>query len=351
MDGLKINDLLKVYEAEIRKNVKHKKKLIKFERNKFSRIIAIYERLQTGNYHIKNYSIFLIYEPKCRIIMSLNMEDKIINHYVTRYILMPKLEKYLDYRNVATRKNMGSDYAIRLAKKYLEEMKKNDEFYVLKLDISKYFYSIDHEVLKSFLKKDLTDKEYEIINNIIDSTNENYINETITSFKRDDLPYYVKGKGLPIGNMTSQFLSIFYLSFLDHYIIHDLHLTKMIRYMDDYIIFHKDKEYLKECLSKIIEKLDKKFKLKCNPKKTKIVKASQGFVFLGYHFKIVKKKTIVKIRSETRKKIYKTIKRCYKNYEEDNFMYFYSVMNNYCYSFKYDKQNKLKERIESVYKS
>ena len=58
-----------------------------------------------------------------------------------------------------------------------------------------------------------------------------------------------------------------------------------------------------------------------------------------------------KIRSETRKKIYKTIKRCYKNYEEDNFMYFYSVMNNYCYSFKYDKQNKLKERIESVYKS
>lgn len=66
---------------------------------------------------------------------------------------MPKLEKYLDYRNVATRKNMGSDYAIRLAKKYLETLKKNDEFYVLKLDISKYFYSIDHEVLKSFLKK------------------------------------------------------------------------------------------------------------------------------------------------------------------------------------------------------
>ena len=80
-------------------------------------------------------------------------------------------------------------------------------------------------------------------------------------------------------------------------------------------------------------------------------KASQGFVFLGYHFKVGKKKTIVKIRSETRKKIYKTIKRCYKNYEEDNFMYFYSVMNNYCYSFKYDKQNKLKERIERVYKS
>lgn len=192
---------------------------------------------------------------------------------------MPKLEKYLDYRNVATRKNMVSDYAIRLAKKYLETMKKNDEFYVLKLDISKYFYSIDHEALKSFLKKDLTDEEYKIVCNIIDSTNESYINEKIKNFQRDDLPYYVKGKGLPIGNMTSQFLSIFYLSFLDHYIIHDLHLTKMIRYMDDYIIFHKDKDYLKECLSKIVDKLGKEFKLKCNPKKTKIVKASQGFVF------------------------------------------------------------------------
>ncbi len=58
MDGLKINDLLKVYEAEIRKNVKHKKKLIKFERNKFSRIIAIYKTLQAGNYHIKNFILF-----------------------------------------------------------------------------------------------------------------------------------------------------------------------------------------------------------------------------------------------------------------------------------------------------
>ena len=85
--------------------------------------------------------------------MSLSIHDKIINHYVTEFILKPKLEKYLDHRNIATRKNMGSDYGIKLVKKYLEQLKKYDQVYVLKIDISKYFYHIDHEVLKRMIKK------------------------------------------------------------------------------------------------------------------------------------------------------------------------------------------------------
>ena len=132
MDNLSIYDILSVYETEISKGIKHKKKLVIFERHKMEHI--------------------LIYEPKCRIIMSLDLEDKIINHYFTRYHLIPKLSKYLDIRNVATRSGMGTDYGIRLTKKYIEQMKKYDNFYVLKLDISKYFYSISHKVLKSMLK-------------------------------------------------------------------------------------------------------------------------------------------------------------------------------------------------------
>ena len=75
-------------------------------------------------------------------------------------ILEPKLTKYLDNRNIATRKGMGTDYGIRLMKKYLEINKKYDTFYVLKIDIRKYFYSIDHEVLHNMLKNDLDSDEY-----------------------------------------------------------------------------------------------------------------------------------------------------------------------------------------------
>ena len=123
------------------------------------------------------YNIFLIKDPKYRVIMSQNIYDKVINHYIAKYILDSKLSKYLDNRNVATRKNMGSSYGIDLLLKYIEKLKrKNQVFYILKLDISKYFYSIDHNVLKSLLKDKLTNEEYNFLDIIISSTNEEYVN-------------------------------------------------------------------------------------------------------------------------------------------------------------------------------
>ena len=213
MIEVKLEDIFKIYENEISKNTKNKHKIYNFERYKMMNIKRICYELNNINYHGGFYNIFLIRYPKYRIIMSLNMKDKIINHYVTRYFLMPKLEKFLDDRNVATRKGKGRDYGIKLIKKYLEKMKKYNKFYILKLDISKYFYSIDHEVLKKMLKEDMGDTfEYKYICNIIDSTNKEYINKNIEKIKiREnkkeiyDLPYYYSGKGLPIGNMTSQF--------------------------------------------------------------------------------------------------------------------------------------------------
>ena len=156
---VKFKDLLFIYEHQISKNVKNKKKLLNFERNKFQNLINIYYELKNNNYRVEHYNIFLIREPKKRIVMSLSIHDKIINHYVTEFILKPKLEKYLDHRNIATRKNMGSDYGIKLVKKYLEQLKKYDQVYVLKIDISKYFYKIDHEILLEKLACYIKDKE------------------------------------------------------------------------------------------------------------------------------------------------------------------------------------------------
>ena len=309
-DNITFVNLLNIYEKEISKNVKNKKKLVKFEINKVQNITNIIDMLNRGKIGHEHYNIFLIYEPKCRLVMSLSIKDKIINHFVTRYALEAKLTKYLDLRNVATRKGMGTDYGIKLVIKYLKRLK-NNKFYILKIDISKYFYSIDHEVLKGLLVDKLDSYEYDLICKIIDSTNDAYINETINKIMKMnnvEVPLYYHGRGLPIGNMTSQFLSIFYLYKLDHYIVHDLKLKYYVKYMDDFIILDSDLEKLKKARDIIIDKLDKKYKLKVNTKKTKIVSCKEGFSFLGYIFKVIDKKLVIKIKRSNLEKIKKRVK-------------------------------------------
>lgn len=99
-----LKNILDLYEKEISKNVKNKQRLLNFEKNKMQNINIIYNKLKAEEYYIRRYNIFLIKEPKLRVIMSLEMVDKIINHFITNYALIPKLSKYLDNRNVATRK-------------------------------------------------------------------------------------------------------------------------------------------------------------------------------------------------------------------------------------------------------
>lgn len=178
-----INDLMKIYETEVSKNTKNKSKIYNFEKYKMMNIINIKNIIESGHYDVCSYNIFFIYEPKLRIVMSMNVGDRIVDHYISKYILLPKLNKYLDIRNVASRCNMGMSYGIKLLKRYIEENKKYDCLYVLKLDIKKYFYSIDHEVLKDMLKDILTDEEYKLICSYIDSTDKEYVNIRIKNIK------------------------------------------------------------------------------------------------------------------------------------------------------------------------
>ena len=183
-----VNKILEVFEKDLYKGCSNKKKLYVFEKHIISNINYIYNVLKTGNYKMNTYNIFLIKYPKYRIVMSLKMNDKIINHYITKHCLIPKLSKYLDNRNIATRKDLGTDYGIKLIKKYIELNKKYGEFYILKIDISKFFYNIDHNILKSMLKT-LDEIEYKLISTIIDSINSSYINSKINELKEKELLY------------------------------------------------------------------------------------------------------------------------------------------------------------------
>lgn len=178
---------------------------------------------------------------------------------------------------------------------------------------------------------------------ILDTTDNDYVNKTILSVVNREIykvnklnistiekeklikelksiPLYRKGYGLPIGNMSSQILAVFFLNKVDHFIKEKLNCKYYIRYMDDLVILGNDKEELKnifENVSKYIESFD----LKVN-KKSGIYSLSNGVNFLGYNFKVFNNKLIIRYRSDTIKRVNKRLKNL-KVY--DNEMYLKSV--------------------------
>lgn len=311
-------------------NTKNKNKVDKYELYLTEHLIDIKNLLSNKTYKIGKYNIFLIREPKLRLIMSQSIADKVVNHLVAKYFLVDVFDKSFIDSSIATRKGKGTHYGMMLLKKYINEMKKKyDNIYVLKFDIKKYFYNIDHEIVKKIISTKIKDKNaISLINKIIDSTDEEYVNDNIVRLKNNEInrikqninineveknrmieeinsiPLYEKGKGCPIGNYTSQTIAIMYLSELDHFIKEKLHIKAYIRYMDDGVLLHHNKQYLEYCLIEIRNIL-KKYKLELNEKKTQINSIKNGIDFLGYKYYLKDNKVIMKLRNSTKKKFRK----------------------------------------------
>lgn len=296
----------------VRGTCKNRKAVFNFSLNKNTNSYAIYTVLKEKRYRPLPFRLFLIFEPKARLVMSQTVSDKIVNHFVTNYYLLPILEKKLIDQNVATRKNKGSEYANKLIINYINSIRIKDttkEIYCLKVDISKYFYSINHEILINKLQKVIKDENViNIIKTIIGETNKPYINETIAKYNEKyntNIPEYKYGTGISIGAMTSQFLAIFFLNDLDHYIKEKLKCKYYIRYMDDFLIFDTNKDNLKIVWKEIQEELSK-IKLTMNPK-SGIHKLTVGITFLGYSYKIINNKFKISYRKKTYLKIVKKL--------------------------------------------
>ena len=257
-DLLKMKNIEKAYN-EVCSHTRNKRKVRNYKEYKCIYISRIYKILQNREYEVGKYNVFTIYEPKERIIVSQNLQDKVINHLISRQILYPALIPCLINENVASIKNKGTKYGIELAKEFHRKCKvKYNDYYILKCDISKFFASIDKGILKEKIKRKIKDKEaLDIVFKVIDSQLE----------------------GLGIGNMTSQVLAIFYLNDMDHFIKENLKIKYYVRYQDDFLLFHESKEYLKFCLSEIKKFLEKE-KLILN-KKSRIYKDTNNFLFLG----------------------------------------------------------------------
>ncbi len=244
---------------EVCRNTKNKRRINQFNDFKCIYVYRIYNILKNRQYVVGPYNVFTIYDPKERRIVSQGMQDKIINHIVSRCILYPAILPCLIDENVASRKKLGTKQGLKLLYDYQRKCKiKYGTYYILKCDISKFFASINHDILKSKLNRRIKDKEaLKIVFDIIDS----------------------EPQGLGIGNMTSQVLAIFYLNDLDHFIKEVLNIKYYVRYQDDFLLFHPSKDYLKDCFIKIKKFLDKE-KLTLNHK-SRLYKCTNNFIFLG----------------------------------------------------------------------
>ena len=254
----KMENIISAFD-EVCKNVKNKNKVQNYKQYKCIYISRIYNILNSKTYEVGKYNVFTIYDPKQRRIVSQNLQDKVINHLVARHILYPSIMPSLIDQNVASRKGMGTHKGLEYAKEYNRKCKiKYKDYYILKCDVSKFFASIDKEILKEKLKRKIKDKDaIDIVFKIIDS----------------------EENGLCIGTMTSQALAIFYLNDLDHYIKEELKIKYYVRYQDDFLLFNESKEYLKYCFEKIKDFLEKEH-LQLNGK-SRIYKNTNNFIFLG----------------------------------------------------------------------
>ena len=242
---------------EVMKTTRNKNKVILFEQYKMVYIYQIYKDMLNCTYLPSKVNEFIIYEPKKRLIVSQNIYDKIVNHLVSRELLIPYLMSCLIDSNVASRKGKGTSYGRKLYFQYRDIMdKKYFKYYLLKIDIRGYFRHIKHDILKNKIEKRIKDKKaIDLIFKIIDSYPD----------------------GCPIGFMTSQIFAIFYLNEIDHFIKEDLKIKYYIRYQDDFLLIHEDKQYLKYCLEKIKIKLAE-IGLEINDK-TRIYKNNENMNF------------------------------------------------------------------------
>ena len=358
-----IRNIISMYNTRVKINTKNKIKIEKFDEYYVSNITLVKNILDSKNYKPGKYNIFIIKEPKVRLIMSLNIIDKIINHLVCEYLLVDIFDNGLIDTNVATRVNKGTHYEYKKLVKYLNKNISN-KLYILKFDISKYFFNINHDIVKKIIRTKIKDKDaLNILDNIIDSTDSNYINEEIIKLKNNeinriknsnnsnkdklikdimDIPLYKKGTGFAIGNPVSQAIAIIFLSYLDHYIKEKLNIPFYCRYCDDGILISDNKEYLKYCL-KEIKRIINDYKLELNMKKTRIYSIDNDFEFIGFRFIRKNNKLLIKVKNQTKRKFKRKLKVLNKLYINGiiNYDTFNQVKVSYLGHLKYGNCNKL----------
>jgi retron-type reverse transcriptase len=292
--------------------------VIKFEENLEENLLALQKELIEQKYIPHSLRSFIIRDPKTRKIHSSIFKDRIVHHVIVN-IIEPIFEKIFIYDSYASRKNKGTHKAIDRFKDFMRKVSANGrliknalnnnnnnmvEGYVLKADIKHYFDEVNHDVLINIIKKKIDDeKTIKLLRKILDNFNSGTAGNSQSDFEiNSEIPLKSNFSGMPLGNLTSQFFANIYLNELDYFVKHKLKAKYYLRYVDDFVILHRNKKRL-ECFKKKIQDfLKTELKIELHPDKTKVLALRNGIIFLGYriffHYTLLNKKNIKLIKKK-----------------------------------------------------
>jgi retron-type reverse transcriptase len=224
-------------------------------------LLRLQQELQAGRYVPRPYRVFTIKEPKQRRIAAADFRDRVVHHAICE-VLEPLFERSLIHDTYACRVGKGNHAALKRAQQFVQKYP-----YYLQCDISQYFASVDHQVLRRLLARRIKDwRLLALLDLIIDHP----------------LPEHEPGKGLPIGNLTSQHFANLYLGELDHHVKDRLGVPAYLRYMDDFVLFEFTKPRLHQYLAEIRRFLKGSLQLQLKAQATRVAPVTEGLAFLGF---------------------------------------------------------------------
>lgn len=261
-----------------------------FERHLEDNLFELHESLKNKTYKHGNYYSFYVNDPKQRHIHKAEVSDRVAHHLL--YTFLYKLfDKSFIYDSYSCRLDKGTHKGVKRLEAFVRKVSENytRPCFALKLDIKKFFASVDHEVLLNLLKEKIKDEDIIWL-----------LEQIIYSFHSDK----GKGKGMPLGNLTSQVFANIYLNELDQFVKHKLRTRCYIRYADDFLFLSRKKEFLYEHIDKLKQFLSNELKLELHPDKIIFRRAEWGIDFLGY----VVLPHYVLPRTKTKRRVFKKLK-------------------------------------------
>ena len=278
----------KLMEAHIksRKGKGYRKEIIEFNLKQEEYIMWLLEQLQKQKYKHGGYTTFYVTEPKLRKIEKSRYIDRIVHRWLVDNFLEPAFVPQFINTSFACLKNKGMHRACLYVQKTMQHCTRIwGEYYILKMDVAKYFDNINKAILLKIIERKIKDPKVIWL-----------IKEILYSQKRE--------KGLEIGNYTSQMFANIYLNEIDQFVKNKLHIKYYCRYLDDSIVIVKTKKEAKNALKEIQKFLNENLQLELN-KKTQIFKNKQGVNFCGYKINEYR----LKIRDKGKRKLKKKVKK------------------------------------------
>ena len=358
-----LTDLFSAY-FDARKNKRETINQLQFEVNYESKLIELHKQIILRNYIVKQSICFINFGAVQREIFAADFSDRVVHHLIFNYI-NPFFEKTFINDSYSCRKGKGTHYGIKRIDHFIRSCSENyqRDCYILKLDITGYFMAMNKNILFQKIKNELQKRkekinfDFELVLYLIKQTifNDPTKNCIIKGKKSDwnDLPatksLFSAGPncGLPIGNLTSQLFGNIYMNEFDHFVKQNCGIKYYGRYVDDFVLIHNSKEYLKNLIPIISYFLQIELKLTLHPKKIYLQHYSKGVKYLG----TVIKPSRIYIATITAGNFYNSIEkwnkiiRANKKLTRQELEKFISSMNSYLGIMKHYKTYKIRKKF------